>query len=197
MKILLAFLSFFIYSYRTLAQDLNQNDLSTTDSVLMETGEDIESFKEISRLDPQRSALLSALLPGTGQIYNKQYWKAPLVYGGLAAFAHLINYNNELYHAFRNAAIAEQNGLINPFSRVASNSSALIRNRDNFRRNRDYLIILGTIFYLLNVVDAHVSAHLYEFNVNETLTFSIRPSVISISPLHQVVSTSFIFQLNK
>ncbi|MEM6831227.1 MAG: DUF5683 domain-containing protein [Bacteroidota bacterium] len=146
-----------------------------TDSTFIETEEDIELFEEVSDLDPKRSAMLSALVPGLGQIYNRQYWKVPLIYGGLAAFGHLINYNNELYNAFRNASIDRSNPP-NPIVTIAGSDATLIRNRDNFRRNRDYLMILGTIFYILNVVDAHVSAHLDEFNVNEDLALSIEPS---------------------
>ncbi len=163
-----------------------------TDSTFIETEEDIELFEEVSDLDPQRSAMLSALVPGLGQVYNKQYWKVPLIYGGLAAFGHLINYNNELYNAFRNAAIATTNGSENPFESVASTETSLIRNRDNFRRNRDYLIILGTIFYILNIVDAHVSAHLDEFNVNDDLALSIEPSLDS--SFGQSIGASFVIR---
>jgi hypothetical protein len=147
------------------------------DSTFMQTGEDAQLFSEVSNLDPQRAALLSAVFPGLGQIYNKQYWKVPIIYVGFAAFGHFINYNNELYHTFRNAAISQSNNLENPLASVASTQNILIRNRDNFRRNRDYLIILGSVFYILNIVDAHVSAHLDEFNVNEDLSFSIEPSM--------------------
>ena len=162
------------------------------DSTFIETDEDIDFFEEVSGLNPERSALLSAVLPGVGQIYNRQYWKVPIIYGGLVTFAHFINYNNDLYHALRNASIANQNGLRNPFSEVVSDQKGLIRNRNNFRRSRDYLIILGTAFYLLNIVDAHVSAHLDEFNVNEDLALSIEPSVQHMPAFIQAVGASLV-----
>lgn len=165
-----------------------------TDSTFIETDENIQLFEEVSELDPQRAALLSAMVPGMGQAYNKQFWKVPIVYGGLTAFGHFIDYNNKLYHAFRNAAIAEATGEINPFDGTASTVDILIRNRDGFRRNRDYLIILGSVFYLLNIVDAHVSAHLDEFNVNDGLAISFEPSIQQTPMYTQAIGASVILK---
>ena len=163
-----------------------------TDSTFIETERDIALFEEVSDLDPQRAALLSAVLPGLGQVYNKQYWKVPVIYAGLFTFGHFINYNNELYHAFRNAAIAQSNGLENPFQVVTNSTASIVRN--SFRRNRDFLIILGSVFYLLNVVDAHVSAHLDEFNVNEDLTLSIQPSSTQFALNGQAIGASIVLK---
>lgn len=167
-----------------------QVNISKEDSTFLNTFEEIELFEEQSNLNPQRSALLSAVFPGLGQIYNKQYWKAPIVMTGVVLFGHFINYNNQLYHAFRNATILEVNGLDNPYENVIGGSTALSTNRDDFRRNRDYLMILGTAFYLLQIVDAHVSAHLEEFNVNEELSVGIRPSIQSSPVFSQAVGVS-------
>ncbi len=163
-----------------------------SDSTFIETTEDAQLFEEVSDLDPQRAAMLSAILPGMGQVYNKQYWKVPIIYGGLAVFGHFINYNNELYHTFRNASLSVENGLPNPFEGVASSNEILIRNRDNFRRNRDFLIILGSVFYLLNIVDAHVSAHLDEFEVNDDLAISIKPGLQQFSANGQALGASLV-----
>ena len=65
-------------------------------------------FKEISKVDPMKSAMLSAVLPGLGQINNKQAFKVPFVYAGFLGFAHFINENNKLYHTFRNAYLRPQ-----------------------------------------------------------------------------------------
>lgn len=175
-------------------QETEQDIELITDSTFIETDEDIAIFQEVSDLDPQRAALLSAILPGMGQVYNRQYWKVPLIYGGLAVFGHFISYNNELHHAFRNAAIAESNGLDNPFGNISSTTESLRRNSDSFLRNRDYLIILGSIFYILNIVDAHVSAHLDEFNVNEDLSFFIEPSVEPTPFANQALGLSFVIK---
>lgn len=153
--------------------------ISRADSVFLQTGESIETFESISILDPNRAAFLSAVLPGLGQAYNNQYWKIPLIYGGGVIFAHYINYNHRIYEELKSALIAEADGdpnTINPYSDRFLQTS-LKRNRDVFRRNRDFLIILGLTYYLLNVVDAHVSAHLQEFEINDKLSMQIRPTI--------------------
>ena len=189
-------LALFILSFSRilLAQESDNNIELITDSTFIETDEDIQLFEEVSELDPQRAALLSAILPGMGQLYNKQYWKIPLIFGGMVAFGHFIDYQNNLYHAFRNAAIAQSNGLENPFLGVTSSDQILIRNRDSFRRDRDFLIILGSVFYLLNIVDAHVSAHLDEFNVNHDLVISLKPSMQQTAMSTQAIGASFVIR---
>ncbi len=161
------------------------------DSIFAEAEENAELFRELSNLDPQRAALLSAILPGLGQAYNKQYWKVPLVVSGMLVFAHYINYNNRVYHSLRNAALIENAGGNNPYSSVINTSAGLVRNRDIFRRNRDFMIVLGSAFYLLQIVDAHVSAHLNEFVVNEDLALQIKPSIEPTPLFSRAVGVSF------
>ncbi len=192
-RVLIAFI-FCLYFVPLFAQQTDQNIEVITDSTFIETEDDFLLFQEVSDLDPQRSALLSAIVPGLGQIYNKQYWKVPVIYVGLATFAHFISYNNDLYHSFRNAAISNANGLGNPFADIASSQTVLVRNRDNFRRNRDFLIILGSVFYILNIVDAHVSAHLEEFNLNEDLALTIEPSIKNTVANSQALGASLILR---
>lgn len=122
--------------------------------------------------------MLSAVLPGLGQAYNNQYWKIPLIYGGGIILGHYINYNHRIYHEFRTALIAEIDSdptTENPHP--AFNRTYLTRYRDLFRRNRDFLMIISAAYYLLNIVDAHVSAHLKEFEVNDQLSINIHPSI--------------------
>lgn len=148
------------------------------DSVFL-SRDTLETIGTVSRLDPDRAAMLSAVLPGLGQAYNNQYWKIPIIYGGGIIIGHYINYNHRIYHEMRTALIAvadKDPGTVNPYEGQFS-STALTRNRDLFRRNRDYLMIIGAAYYLLNIVDAHVSAHLHEFEVNENLSMNIYPSI--------------------
>ena len=139
-------------------------------------------FDQLSKVDPVKAALYSAVIPGLGQAYNKQCWKIPIIYGGAIAFAHVINYNNRLYSQFRAAQLAElsQNDpSTNPFEPYAPgtySSTNITRNAERYRRNRDYMIILASAFYLVNIVEAHIAAHLKEFDINEELSIQIRPS---------------------
>jgi len=152
----------------------------------------IETIKTVSELDPNKAALLSAVLPGLGQAYNNQYWKIPLIYGGGLIIGHYINYNNVIYNEMRNSLIAEVDSdpfTENPYS-DRFQETALTRNRDAFRRNRDLLILIGAAFYLLNVVDAHVSAHLNEFDVNDNLSLKVSPSIQSTPLFSQALGFS-------
>ena len=190
-SLFILFIGFSIISY-------GQELISEEDSAFLNTDAQIELFQEQSNLDPRRSALLSAVLPGLGQVYNKQYWKVPLVVTGIVAFGHLINNNNRLYHAFRNATILatdNDESTTNPYATSIGSENALESNRDNLRRNRDYMIILGTVFYLLQIVDAHVSAHLEEFNVNEELQIGFKPSIQS-STLNSQANIGLTFYIN-
>ncbi len=189
-KILLIFV-FGCISIISWAQD---QPILIDDSTFVRAEENAELFTEVSELDPQRAALLSALLPGLGQVYNKQYWKVPIVLAGMLTFGHFINYNNNVYHGLRNAALLTAKGQPNPYQSIISTESSLVRSRDVFRRNRDFLIIIGSAFYILQIVDAHVSAHLEEFKVNDKLAFSIEPSIQSTPLLSQAVGVSFVLK---
>jgi len=139
--------------------------------------DNVETIETVSTLDPQKAALYSAVLPGLGQVYNKDYWKIPVIYGGGIIIMHFINQNHDLYNTFDNALLAEVDGVeetINPFDRF--NQASLQNRRDRFKRDRDFMIIVGVVYYLLNVVEAHVSAHLKEFDVNEDLSLKLKPS---------------------
>ncbi|MEO1255823.1 MAG: DUF5683 domain-containing protein [Bacteroidota bacterium] len=182
-----------IASFSIYAQE-NDSTVLVNDSTFINTEDDVEFFDQVSQLDPQRAALLSALFPGLGQVYNKQYWKVPIVLAGVLTFAHFIDYNNKVYHGLRNAALLTSKDLDNPYQSIISSESALIRNREVFRRNRDFLIILGSVFYVLQIVDAHVSAHLDEFRVNDKLAFGIEPSIQSTPLFSQTVGVSFVLK---
>ncbi|WP_370090537.1 DUF5683 domain-containing protein [Ekhidna sp.] len=191
MKRLLFVFGFVLLSFAINAQD---QPVLIDDSTFVKAEEDAELFQEVSELDPQRAALLSAVFPGMGQVYNKQYWKVPIVLAGVLTFGHFIDYNNKVYHGLRNAALLTSKGETNPYSSIITTESALVRNRDVFRRNRDFLIILGSAFYILQIVDAHVSAHLDEFKVNDKLAFGIEPSIQSTPLFSQAVGVSFVLK---
>jgi hypothetical protein len=149
------------------------------DSTFIENMDVVDEFQSVSEQDPNKAAVLSAILPGLGQAYNKQFWKIPIIYGGTIIIGHYISYNHQLYHEFRSAVTAAVDNsaiTVNYYDDSFSTETA-IRNRDKFRRDRDFLMIMGGVFYLLNIVDAHVSAHLKEFDINDNLSLNIQPSI--------------------
>ena len=143
-----------------------------------EYGSEPELFTEISTQDPDKAALLSALLPGLGQIYNKQYWKLPIIYGAGFTLGFYIRYNHSYYQSLRNSLIAEQDNDASTVNRFTNlNATTLDSRQERFRRDRDFLIIISAIAYLINIAHAHISAHLEEFAINDELRLSLRPSM--------------------
>lgn len=177
-------------SFLSVAQQNPADSIFLSRPALVNDG--IETIESVSLLDPNRAAMLSAVLPGLGQAYNNQHWKIPIIYGGAIILGHYINYNHRIYEEMRTALIAELDnnpGTVNPYGRRFP-QSALSRNRDLFRRNRDFLMIISAAYYLLNVVDAHVSAHLHEFEVNDNLSMIIHPSIQPTPLFSQAVGIS-------
>lgn len=127
--------------------------------------------------DPNKASLYSAVLPGLGQAYNRKYWKIPIVWGGLAVFGYFISWNNNQYQYFRQNLIYEIAQDPDYINETGLSASRLKSARDSFRRNRDQLVLYGILFYLLNIVDAHIDAHLMEFSVNEDLSVQINPEL--------------------
>jgi hypothetical protein len=127
---------------------------------------------------PHKAALYSALLPGLGQAYNKKYWKIPLVWGGLAAFGYFISWNNDQYQFYRKNLIYEIEQDPNFPNETGLDKSVLKQGRDIYRRSRDQLALYGILFYILQIVDAHVDAHLMEFTVNQDLSVRVSPELL-------------------
>jgi len=158
------------------------------DSVFLFKDEEALFFEQKSKLDPNRAALYSAVLPGLGQAYNGQYWKIPIIYAGGVVLVHYIQYNNKIYNQFLSAQRAVKDNrtdTVNPFEEFAPGRfpvNSIVRNTQSFRRNRDYMMIWAAGYYLLNIAEAHIAAHLKEFEVNEGLSFKLKPT-IQPSPL--------------
>ncbi len=126
---------------------------------------------------PKKAMLYSALLPGAGQIYNKKYWKAPVVWTGFAVFGYFINQNNREYKRFRKAYNYSVDTLASTVSEFPNADPALLANeRDIYRKWRDLSIILTVGWYALNIIDANVDAHLFEFNVSDVATLRWEPT---------------------
>ncbi|NTS41654.1 hypothetical protein HRG84_12120 [Flavisolibacter sp. BT320] len=154
----------------------------------------IDSLRKV--FSPKKATIRSALIPGWGQIYNKKYWKLPLVYGALGTTAYVFFYNVKTYRELRFAYQAKYKAGLpardptrpnqpGPFQdstdyfnikdiykRIDANSLRLYR--DEFRSNVDYSVLVFLIFWGLNVVDATVDAHLKLFDVNPDLSFKMK-----------------------
>lgn len=126
---------------------------------------------------PRKAGLYSAILPGLGQAYNKKYWKMPIVYGGFIGLGLVIDFYNSEYKRFKTNLFAEIDDDPNTVNNTRASADRLRSLIDKSRRERDFYIIMAGVLYLLNIADAHIDAHLKEFDLNEDLKVSIDPKV--------------------
>ena len=121
-------------------------------------------------LAPAKAAFYSAVLPGLGQTYNRQYWKIPIVYGAMGAGVYFYISNNQEYLRFRTAYFDRKNGLEDAMPQYSD--SVLEEAQKLYKRQRDTALMLTVLAYFLNILDANVSAHLKQWNVDDNLSFS-------------------------
>ncbi|MFN3802535.1 DUF5683 domain-containing protein [Belliella pelovolcani] len=139
--------------------------------------------------DPKLATILSAVLPGAGQVYNEKVWKLPIIYGGFATNLYFIEFNNRRYQLFREELrFFDQNGQSESFPNL--NRDALVRNVDFWRRNRDLNFIVFAAIYVLNIVDAQVDAHLSGFDVSDDISMKFEPSYQTLFAGRNVVGLS-------
>ena len=129
----------------------------------------IKKSEEINVLAPSKAAFYSAVFPGMGQIYNKKYWKVPLVYGALGTTIYFYINNNKKYNQYRDAYKRRLEGF-NDDNYSYLDNTRLIAAQKFYQNNRDLSALLTALFYILNIVDANVDAHLMQFNVSDKLT---------------------------
>jgi hypothetical protein len=167
----------------------------------------IPKSRQLAGNDPRKATLYSAILPGLGQIYNKKYWKLPLVYGALGIPAYAYFYNKEWYKKTAYALAVLVNGSyltspdslskvdpkLVPFITAGANNS-LINYRNEFRKDQDYSALFFILFWGLQIIDATVDAHLKPFDVSPNLSLEIRPSFIA-GP--NAYGLSFLFDIHQ
>ena len=133
-----------------------------------------------------KATTLSTICPGAGQIYNKSYWRVPIVVGGFATTIYCIDWNNRGYQRFKKAYRLRFDYDQNPGSYPNGSpdefggryASSFLKNlRNSYRRNRDLCIILTAGIYLLQIMDAHVDAHLRDYDISDDLSVDISPMI--------------------
>lgn len=127
--------------------------------------------------NPTKAALLSTFIPGAGQIYNGQWWKVPIIYGGAAVSLYFCKQNQKDWKYYDKEVIARVNNDSANFDpKLSQYSLQSVKNaRDYYRRNTELTVIITAAIYLLNIVDATVFAHLYSFDVSDRLTMQVKP----------------------
>lgn len=144
------------------------------------------------RPDPQRALWLALVFPGGGQIYNRKYWKLPIVYGGFVGCVYAMRWNNMMYRDYAQAYLdlmdddpgtASYNQFLHLGRQIdASNTerykTIFKKRKDRYRRYRDMSFFVMVGIYALSVIDAYVDAELSEFDISKDLSMKVRPAVI-------------------
>ena len=158
--------------------------LFSADSLLNKTVVVPELFKP----DPQKSLWYALIFPGLGQIYNRQYWKVPIVYGGVVGLTYAISWNGKYYRdysrAYRDIMDSDPNTKsyekLLPYGTDPTSSYAqnLMKTKQNtYRRYRDLSIVGAVAFYAITVIDAYVDAQLADFDISPDLSMHVGPAV--------------------
>ena len=142
---------------------------NAVDSTLVE-----DTSEEFS---PRKASLYSAILPGLGQAYNKKYWKIPLIYGGLISLGLVVDFHADRYAYYRRLLLTLQASDDNTIAGL--NDRQLDNAVVGHRRERDFFIIMCGLAYIINIVDAHIDAHLKGFDISDDLTLKFKPSLNS------------------
>jgi hypothetical protein len=153
------------------------------------TFEEVTKQESINPLAPSKAAFYSAILPGLGQIYNKRYWKAPIVWGAMGTGIYVYSFNNTEYRRARNAFKRRLAGFEDDeFFDLNGDgvgpdvsSEALQSAQENTQRDRDLALVITIALYALNIIDANVDSHLKQYNVSDDLAVDFNP-VIDINP---------------
>lgn len=166
-----------LYSY-------SQND-STVEIQSLPTDDTSTVTKKHS---PKTAAILSLILPGAGQIYNGSWWKTPIIYGGFAGLGYGLYFYQDYYKSYKTAynnyrdPYLEQ-GLVPPADTVLTvrgesgySPINVQQGRDYYRKYRDLCIIGIGVWYLVNILEAYVEAHLFKFDVSDDLTIQWKPT---------------------
>jgi hypothetical protein len=186
-KMLLLLVLLIMTSIVSFAQQKNNSDTPKKDSIpaLLKKAT-LNKYDSATKAHPPRAAAIrSAIIPGWGQVYNKKYWKVPIVYGALGTCAGVFFYNLKYYKDTKFAYKVKYNmrvnrtdsslfSSINPLMKPLSEES--LRNyRNQYRKDIDYSVLFFILLWGLNIVDATVDAHLKSFDVSPDLSLQIKP----------------------
>ena len=160
----------FTYFFIALILSTSYTFAQTQDSTQMSKGE-----KKAIYSSARKATLMSACLPGLGQIYNKKYWKAPVIYVALGGLSYWGISNHNKYSYYSKNLRAENDEDASTINDSKYSSDQLITQKRYYRKFRDIAIMAGALVYLVNIIDANVDAHLKTFDVSDDLSLQIKP----------------------
>jgi len=153
-----------------LAQEGEELKVTAEDVAIKKKKKRVKKIQPYEPLAPARAAFYSSVLPGLGQVYTKKYWKVPIVYAALGTGIYFYLDNNKQYNRFRDIYKRRLAGFTDDeFPDFTEDQ--LISLQERFRRDQELWLLLTVAGYLLNIVDANVTAHLQQYNVSKDLSF--------------------------
>lgn len=193
MKTCLVFLLAVLIHSIAFTQQKDSVNIKKDSSIIIDTvGKEVMKIDTLAKKKfiPRQATIRSAIIPGWGQIYNKKYWKLPLVYAAVGIPVYAFIYNRGWYTKTRDAAkmIAIADTLdwrnrvdpkLHVFFPTQDALGSLLNYRNEYRRDMDYSILFVLLAWGLNVVDATVDAHLKGFDISEDLSLKIKPTILS------------------
>ncbi|MBQ4915706.1 hypothetical protein J8L85_14720 [Maribacter sp. MMG018] len=189
-------IAFFLVSNSYAQEENETQETKEIDSVATSLSTDVDMViiqdsiqkKELkfNPLSPSKAAFYSSILPGLGQIYNKRYWKVPLVYGAIGGSIYAYSWNNNNYKRFRVAFKRRQAGFTDDEFYDLNGDNApgddpdldiddLENQQERFQQDRDLWLVISIAAYALNIIDANVDAHLKQFNIDNDLSVDFEP----------------------
>ncbi len=189
---LFCLLAFVVHAF-AFSQEKDSIGLKKDSSIIRDTvGKEVMTIDTNAKKKfiPRQATIRSAIIPGWGQIYNKKYWKLPLVYAAVGVPVYIFIYNRGWYTKTRDAAkmIATADTLdwrnrvdprLHVFFPGQDALGSLLNYRNEYRRDMDYSILFLLLAWGLNVVDATVDAHLKGFDISEDLSLKIKPTILT------------------
>ena len=164
-------------------------------SIVAHTVEEVKPVKDMTKFqpNPKRALWLALVIPGGGQIYNRKYWKLPIVYGGIIGCLYAMNWNNNMYKDYSQAyldltdkdpATQSYNLFLHLGTKIDDSNKDRYKDifkkrKDKFRRWRDlsFFVLLGV--YALSVIDAYVDAELSNFDISKDLSLKVKPTILN------------------
>jgi hypothetical protein len=173
----------FVFILLTLFTDFGVSQASAQEAKAVPATKDSVKIEEPH--SPRKATILAAVLPGAGQIYNRKYWKLPIVYAGYATFVYFIIYNTKNYNDYTDAYNFVNTVYppipVNLFPQppnslaVQYTSTQLKSGVEYFHHNLELTYILTGVWYILTIVDATVDAHFFDYDIGSDLTLQLKP----------------------
>lgn len=185
-------------------ESLEKLEATTASAIRLDTVPPMpEQPKKIWTPNPTKATWLAVVFPGGGQIYNRKYWKLPIVYGGFAGCLYALNWNNNMYQDYSQAYldIMDKDPSTNSYYDILPPSVVideetdtqygprLKRSKDYYRRYRDISVFALIGVYLLSVIDAYVDAELSNFDITPDISMRVEPALINADSNRQFKSS--------